>query len=86
MKLGFGMPALNNDEIIIPSFINWGVKEEDAYNYSAIGCVETAVPGKWGYRCTGMSYINFPRVLLCTMNNGVDLTTNKRFTKGHGYF
>ena len=86
MKLGFGMPALNNDEIIIPSFINWGVKEEDAYNYSAIGCVETAVPGKWGYRCTGMSYINFPRVLLCAMNDGVDLTTGKRFSKGYGYF
>ena len=86
MKLGFGMPALNNDEIIIPSFINWGVKEEDAYNYSAIGCVETAIPGKWGYRCTGMSYINFPRVLLCAMNDGVDLTTGKRFTKGYGYF
>lgn len=86
MRLGFGMPALNNDEIIIPSFTDWQVKEEDAYNYSAIGCVETAVPGKWGYRCTGMSYINFPRMLLCTMNNGVDLTSNKRFTKGYGYF
>lgn len=86
MKLGFGMPALNNDEIIIPSFIEWGVREEDAYNYSAIGCVETAVPGKWGYRCTGMSYINFPRVLLCAMNNGVDLTSGKRFTKGYGHF
>lgn len=86
MRLGFGMPALNNDEIIIPSFMGWQVKEEDAYNYSAIGCVETAVPGKWGYRCTGMSYINFPRMLLCTMNNGVDLTSNKRFTKGYGYF
>lgn len=86
MKLGFGMPALNNDEVIIPSFIAWGVKEEDAYNYSAIGCVETAVPGKWGYRCTGMSYINFPRVLLCAMNDGVDLTSQKRFTKGYGYF
>lgn len=86
MRLGFGMPALNNDEIIIPSFMDWQVKEEDAYNYSAIGCVETAVPGKWGYRCTGMSYINFPRMLLCTMNNGVDLTSNKRFTKGYGHF
>lgn len=86
MRLDFGMPALNNDEIIIPSFMDWQVKEEDAYNYSAIGCVETAVPGKWGYRCTGMSYINFPRMLLCTMNNGVDLTSNKRFTKGYGYF
>ena len=86
MKLGFGMPALNNDEVIIPSFMNWGVREEDAYNYSAIGCVETAIPGKWGYRCTGMSYINFPRVLLCAMNDGVDMTTGKRFTKGYGYF
>ena len=77
---------MKNVRINIPSFINWGVKEEDAYNYSAIGCVETAVPGKWGYRCTGMSYINFPRVLLCAMNNGVDLTSKKRFTKGYGYF
>ena len=86
VKLGFGMPAFNNDEIIIPSFIEKGVKEEDAYNYSAIGCVETAVPGKWGYRCTGMSYMNFPRILLVAMNNGVDMTSGKRFTKGYGYF
>ena len=86
MKLGFGMPALNNDEVIIPSFINWGVAEEDAYNYSAIGCVETAVPGKWGYRCTGMSYVNFPRMLLVAMNDGVDMTSGKRFAQGHGYF
>ena len=61
VRLGFGMPAFNNDEIIIPSFIEKGVKEEDAYNYSAIGCVETAVPGKWGYRRTGMSFLNFPK-------------------------
>ena len=86
MKLGTGMPAFNSDEVIIPSFIEKGVKEEDAYNYSAIGCVETAVPGKWGYRCTGMSYLNFPRVLLITMNNGIDPTSGKRFVKGYGNF
>lgn len=86
MKLGTGMPAFNNDEIIIPSFIEKGVKEEDAYNYSAIGCVETAVPGKWGYRCTGMSYINMPRLLLTVMNNGIDVTSGERFVKGYGYF
>lgn len=86
MKLGFGMPALNNDEVIIPSFIAWGVDPKDAYDYSAIGCVETAVPGKWGYRCTGMSYLNFPRLLLCLMNGGVDLTTGRRFTKDYGHF
>lgn len=86
MKLGTGMPAFNNDEIIIPSFIQWGVREEDAYNYSAIGCVECAVPGKWGYRVTGMSYLNFPRILLCVMNDGIDLTTGRRFAKGYGKF
>lgn len=86
MRLGFGMPALNNDEVIIPSFLKWGVAKEDAYNYSAIGCVETAVPGRWGYRCTGMSYLNFPRILLCAMNGGVDLTTGRRFTKDYGHF
>lgn len=86
MKLGFGMPAFNNDEIIIPSFISYGVKEEDAYDYSAIGCVETAVPGKWGYRCTGMSYMNFPKILLIAMNDGIDPSSGKRFTKGCGHF
>ncbi len=86
MRLGFGMPALNNDEVIIPSFLAWGVSEHDAYDYSAIGCVETAVPGRWGYRCTGMSYINFPRLLLTAMNDGVDLTSGKRFVEGHGSF
>lgn len=86
MKLGFGMPAMNNDEIIIPSFIKIGVSEEDAYDYSAIGCVETAVPGKWGYRCTGMSYMNFPKILMITMNDGIDPVSGKRFVEGHGHF
>lgn len=72
VRLGFGMPAFNSDEVIIPSFIEKGVAEEDAYNYSAIGCVETAVPGKWGYRCTGMSFLNFPKTLLIVLNEGVD--------------
>ncbi|AND78810.1 glycyl radical protein [Streptococcus pantholopis] len=86
MKLGFGMPAFNNDEVIIPSFIAKGVAEEDAYDYSAIGCVETAVPGKWGYRCTGMSYMNFPKVLLITMNGGIDPASGKRFAPDYGRF
>ena len=86
MKLGFGMPAFNNDEIIIPSFEKIGVTEEDAYDYSAIGCVETAVPGKWGYRCTGMSYMNFPKILMIAMNDGIDPVSGKRFVKGYGHF
>ena len=86
VRLGFGMPAFNNDEIIIPSFIEKGVKEEDAYNYSAIGCVETAVPGKWGYRCTGMSFLNFPKSLLIAMNDGTDPESGVKVTEGAGHF
>ncbi|WP_286172822.1 glycyl radical protein [Caproiciproducens sp. MSJ-32] len=86
VKLGFGMPAFNSDEIIIPSFIKRGIKEEDAYNYSAIGCVEVAVPGKWGYRCTGMSFLNFPKSLLIAMNNGVDPKSGIKLVEGVGHF
>jgi formate C-acetyltransferase len=83
---GFGMPAFNNDEIVIPSLIDLGIKEEDAYNYSAIGCIEIAVPGKWGYRCTGMSFLNFMRVFLAAMNNGLDTMSGKIFHHGTGAF
>jgi pyruvate formate-lyase/glycerol dehydratase family glycyl radical enzyme len=86
IEKGFGMPAFNNDEIVIPSLIELGIKKEDAYNYSAIGCIEIAVPGKWGYRCTGMSFLNFMRVFLAAMNNGFDTMSGKTFHKGTGNF
>lgn len=86
IRIGFGMPAFNSDEIAIPSLMKRGVSKEDAYNYSAIGCVEIAVPGKWGYRCTGMSYLNFPRTLMIALNNGVDVSTGKQICEGVGHF
>ena len=84
VRLGFGMPAFNSDEVIIPSFMEKGVKKEDAYDYSAIGCVEVAVPGKWGYRCTGMSFLNFPKSLLIALNDGVDPKSGKRLPGSNG--
>jgi formate C-acetyltransferase len=84
VRLGFGMPAFNSDEIIIDSFIEKGVTRNDAYNYSAIGCVEVAVPGKWGYRCTGMSFLNFPKSLLIALNDGVDPKSGKRLPDSYG--
>ncbi|AGF58492.1 formate C-acetyltransferase [Clostridium saccharoperbutylacetonicum] len=86
VRLGFGMPAFNSDEVIISSFIEKGVAEKDAYNYSAIGCVEVAVPGKWGYRCTGMSFLNFPKSLLIALNNGVDPESGIKLCEGVGHF
>lgn len=86
VRLGFGMPAFNSDEVIIPSFIEKGVDEKDAYNYSAIGCVEVAVPGKWGYRCTGMSFLNLPKSLLIALNDGVDPESGTKLCEGVGHF
>ena len=79
IRCGFGMPAFNNDEIVIPEFIKLGVAPEDAWDYAAIGCIETAVGGKWGYRCTGMSFINFARVMLAALEGGRDATSGKVF-------
>lgn len=84
IRLGFGMPAFNSDEAIIPALIDLGVSRKDAYNYSAVGCVEVAVPGKWGYRCTGMSFINFAKVLLIALNDGTDADTDRKFHRGIG--
>jgi formate C-acetyltransferase len=84
VKLGFGMPAFNNDEVIIPAFIALGVTPEDARNYSAIGCVEVAVPGRWGYRCTGMSFLNLGKVLMTALNNGVEPLSGERIHPGVG--
>ena len=86
IELGFGMPSFNNDEIVIPGLIQLGVEKDDAMNYSAIGCIEIAVPGKWGYRCTGMSFLNLMRVFLASMYDGLDKQTGKTFQKGLGNF
>ncbi len=86
IEMGFGMPSFNNDEIVIPELINLGVEKDDAFNYSAIGCIEIAVPGKWGYRCTGMSFLNFMRVFLASMYDGLDKQSGKTFLKGTGHF
>jgi len=84
IEKGFGMPAFNNDEIVIPELIRLGVEKADAYDYSAIGCIEIAVPGKWGYRCTGMSFLNFMRVFMAALRNGADNRSGKTFFPGIG--
>ncbi len=84
IRKGFGMPAFNNDEVVVPGMIALGVSEEDARDYSAIGCIEVAVPGKWGYRTTGMSFLNLARILLATLDDGRDATSGEVFFPGTG--
>lgn len=84
IRKGFGMPAFNNDEVVVPGMLKLGVSLEDARDYSAIGCIEVAVPGKWGYRTTGMSFLNLMRVFLATLNDGKDTKTGQTFRGGAG--
>ena len=86
IEKGFGMPSFNNDEIVIPELIKLGVEPKDAYSFSAIGCIEIAVPGKWGYRCTGMSFLNMMRVFLASLYDGLDKQSGIVFHKGLGNF
>ncbi|MDF2880609.1 MAG: formate C-acetyltransferase [Clostridiaceae bacterium] len=81
---GFGMPAFHNDEIIIPALLNKGVDFKDAYNYTMVGCVEVAVPGKWGYRCTGMTFLNFIKAFELTIFDGYDKRTGHTLLSGNG--
>lgn len=84
ISTGFGMPALHNDEIIIPALLNKGVSFKDAFNYTMVGCVEVAVPGKWGYRCTGMTFLNLLKAFELTINDGLDKRTGYTLLKGNG--
>lgn len=84
IKLGFGMPAVHNDKLMIPSLLSRGVRLEDANNYAIVGCIEPIIPGKHGYRAAGMSFTNFPKILELALNNGKDPRTGVQLHQGEG--
>lgn len=69
---GCGMPSMFNDEVVIDAMLGLGIEINDARDYCAIGCVETGIPGKYGHRATGMTYVNWGKLLELLVNNGVD--------------
>ena len=75
IRKGFGMPSVFCDEVVIPAMMTLDLDIETARDYASMGCVETAIPGKWGHRATGMTYINFGKILELIMNNGMDPVT-----------
>ncbi len=72
IREGFGMPSLFCDEVCIPAMQSLGLSEKVARDYASMGCVETAIPGKWGHRATGMTYINFGKILEIILHNGLE--------------
>ena len=70
-RLGTGLPAYYNDEVIIPSIMARGLTLEDARDYCIIGCVE---PQK-GAKTDGWhdaAFFNMCRPLELVFSNGVD--------------
>ena len=70
-RLGTGLPAYYNDEVIIPSIMSRGLTLEDARDYCIIGCVE---PQK-GAKTDGWhdaAFFNMCRPLELVFSNGVD--------------
>ena len=68
-RLGLGVPAMYNDEVIVPALCNRGVSLADARNYCIIGCVEPQCPNKTeGWH--DAAFFNIAKVLEITLNNG----------------
>lgn len=72
---GCGMPSMFNDEVVVEAMAGLSIPLEDARDYCAIGCVETGIPGKYGHRATGMTYVNWGKLLELLVNNGTDPKT-----------
>lgn len=75
------MPSLFNDEVAAKGLEDLGISHADALDYCPIGCVETGVPGKYGHRATGMTYVNWGKVLEIVLHNGFDPNTKIRLLK-----
>ena len=70
-KLGTGLPAYYNDEVIIPSIMSRGLTLEDARDYCIIGCVEPQKGGKTdGWH--DAAFFNMCRPLELAFSNGYD--------------
>ena len=73
---GFGEPPFFNFDGIIVKMLRQGKSLKDARESGVSGCVETGALGKEAYILTG--YLNMPKILEITLNNGVDPRTGNQ--------
>lgn len=71
ISLGGGMPALFNDEVLIPNMLHMGYTLEEARDYAIVGCTETTGQGNAEPWLTG-GFLNVLKVLELTIFNGYD--------------
>ena len=73
---GFGEPPFFNFDGIVIKMLRQGKSLKDARECGVSGCIETGALGKESYVLTG--YLNTPKILEITLNNGVDPRTGKK--------
>ncbi len=71
VSYGTGMPALFNDEVIIPNMLQLGYTIEEARDYAIIGCTEMNVPHNTEPFLTG-GFLNILKILELTIFDGFD--------------
>jgi len=74
---GLGLPALFNDDVIMPALIAHGMSPEDAVGYGIVGCVEASIPGK-EQGVTAGGHINVAKALELALNDGKSMITGRQ--------
>jgi formate C-acetyltransferase len=83
VSLGTGMPALFNDEVLIPNMLNMGYTLDEARNYAIVGCTETVSPAVGQPWLTG-GFLNALKILELTIFNGKDPISGTQHIKQTG--
>lgn len=76
IRQGHGYPSCFNPDVYTKELMRQGKSEEDANEGGCSGCIEVGAFGKEAYILTG--YLNTPKILEITLNNGTDPMTGKR--------
>ena len=76
IRQGHGYPSIFNPDTYIKELMRDGKSLEDAREGGCSGCIEVGAFGKEAYLLTG--YLNTPKILEITLNNGIDPETGKK--------
>ncbi len=76
IRQGHGYPSVFNPDVYTKELMRQGKTQEDANEGGCSGCIEVGAFGKEAYILTG--YLNTPKILEITLNNGIDPETGKR--------
>ena len=76
IRQGHGYPSCFNPDTYTKELVRQGKTQEDANEGGCSGCIEVGAFGKEAYILTG--YLNTPKILEITLNNGIDPMSGKR--------